>query len=207
MFHGILYIVKGIQMFDRYAFWKNPGFSNEPQYIKDMCVPEFYLGLGEITDLVVETLSKYLGFEDSILELGCGTGRNLAGLKSAGFKNLSGIEINMDAIKLGVRSFDLDGVKIKCSTVEEAEFVRSDCIFTQGLLQHLPPESDLIHWVMSKKARKIIMVIENESPVGVRSWGRDYKDIFEGLGWKEVESLSNTGLYGHAPTTTMRVFK
>ena len=196
--------------FDTHAFWRNPDASDRPDSTKAMCRPDYYIGLNDITALIVEVLSEHLDKGDSIIELGAGTGRNLAGLKDAGFKRLRGIEINPDAIQLGRKSFQaLDGIEIYCDTVEGAIEVipHYDCIFTQGLLQHLPPKSDWVHAEIANRADKLIMLIENEKPAGVRSWARNYKDIFEGLGWHEVESRSDTGCKGHAPSTIVRVLK
>jgi len=197
-------------IFDRHAFWRDPEASDQPSGIKRICKPEFYLPLHSVTALIVGVLEKYLNKEDSILELGAGTGRNLAGLKEAGFTRLAGIEINPDAIQLGRSTFQaLDGVDIQCDTVENVilNISHYDCIFTQGLFQHLSPDTDWVHYEVASRTDKLIMTIENEVPIGIRSWKRNYKDIFEGLGWNEVESRSNTGCYGHANTTFVRVFK
>ena len=195
--------------FDRKEFWRNPDESDQPEGIVRICRPEFYLNLNGITNLIVTTLTKYLSPQDSIVELGCGTGRNLSGLKAGGFKNLSGIEISEKAIQVGRSAFPLlEDVTIECAPVEDAikNLVKTDCIFTQGLLQHLSPDTDWIHKAITKKARKIIMIIENEQPHGIRSWARDYKKIFTDLGWEEVECKTNTRQPGHAPTTALRVF-
>jgi SAM-dependent methyltransferase len=196
--------------FNRHEFWKDPDASSATQDIKDICRPEYYLHLDGITNLIVNALRPILDDKDTIVELGCGTGRNLAGLKKAGFKNLSGVEINAHAIEIGRKAFAyLVGVPIICSPVEDAinDLPETDCIFTQGFLQHLSPDTDWVHKVMTEKARKYIMVIENEQPFGERSWARNYNKVFTNLGWQEVENKSNTRLPGHAPTSTLRLFK
>ena len=195
--------------FDRHAFWRNPQASNSPDGIKRICKPHYYLDLHDITNLIIRALGTYLEKGDSIMELGAGTGRNLAGLKRAGYSRLAGIEINLDAIRLGRQCFQaLDGVKIYCDTVESAIKTMSkyDCIFTQGLLQHLSPDVDWVHAEIADRANKLILIIENEKPADIRSWARNYKNIFEPLDWHEVEAFDNTGCKGHAPTTTIRVF-
>lgn len=196
--------------FNRYAFWKNPENSNQSQDIIRICKPEYYLDLHGITTLIVSTLKKYLNSEDSIYELGCGTGRNLVGLWEAGFKNVSGVEINKNAVILGKKTFpNLKNIDIKIGTVEDTikNISQFDCIFTQGLLQHIPPEFDWIHKEIVEKAKKIIMVIENEKPQGIRSWQRNYNDIFTSFGLTELEAFSNTKLKGHSQNTFVRVFK
>ena len=195
--------------FNRHEFWKNPKNSNQSVEVIKMCEPKWYIDLNGITNLIVSELEKYLDFEDSIYEIGCGTGRNLAGLYDAGFKNVSGVEINIDAINLGKESFpSLKNIEISCGTVEKfiKEIPAYDCIFTQGILQHLPPETDWVHKEIIEKSKKIIMVIENEKPTGVRSWARNYYNVFTNLGLKQLESKTKTGLRGHSDDTVLRVF-
>lgn len=196
--------------FDRLEYWKNPADKSVPRELRLDGSPEFYLKLDGITDLVVSMLEKYLTPEQSILELGSGTGRNLAGLKRNGFVDVAGIELNERAVALGLQHFpELADVPVKIGAVESAlkRHAKVDCIFTQGLLQHLPPDLDWIFATIAKKANCLVMVIENEWPSGLRSWARDYKTIFEGLGWVQVEARVNTGLKGHVPTTALRIFE
>ena len=196
--------------FDRLEYWKNPSAPGLPRELRLDGKPEFYLLLDGITDLVVKTLSKYLTPDQTVLELGSGTGRNLAGLKRAGFENVSGIELNEQAVALGLKHFpELAEIPVKIGAIENLikRAAKVDCVFTQGLLQHLPPELDWIFGTIAKKATWLIMTIENEQASGPRSWARDYKSIFEELGWVQVEARSNTGLKGHVPSTVMRVFE
>jgi SAM-dependent methyltransferase len=149
---------------------------------------------------------KYLPLDASIIELGCGTGRNLAGLKAVGFSNLYGVEINADAIKLGRESFPLlEGIDILCSSIEDAinDLPEADCYYTQGVLMHLPPTSDWVHEVIARKAQKLIMTSENEDHGYVIAWARDYGKIFQGFGWIELER-EKCGKWGDLPDTTIR---
>ena len=197
-------------IFDRHSFWRNPEKSDQSADVIAICKPEYYLNLNGITNLIIKTLEKYLEYEDSILEIGSGTGRNLAGLWKAGYKNLSGIEINKKAIELGIENFpELTNIEITCTPIEDTlkKINPVSCIFTQGILQHLPPETDWIHQEMVNKSNKIIMTIENENPKGIRSWQRNYHDVFIKFGLKEIETIRNTGLKGHSQDTIVRVFE
>jgi hypothetical protein len=83
-----------------------------------------------------------------------------------------------------------------------------DVIFTQGLLMHIPPEHEWLFERISQKSRKVILT--NEGELGRRvtehAWNRDYKVIFEALGWKEVE-METGDKYPPLPATTIkRVF-
>ena len=81
-------------------FWRRPYPDViDKQHRFDWYKPEFYAKLAKQAGLIVEELEEVLPKDASILELGCGAGRNLAGLKKAGFKNLAGIEINEKALE------------------------------------------------------------------------------------------------------------
>jgi len=188
-------------------FWRNPdGKSLEDGGLKSICRPSFFVNLKGVTAMVTSTLLKYLPLDASIIELGCGTGRNLAGLKAVGYTNLFGVEINPDAIALGRKSFPLlEGIDILCSSIEDAinDLPEADCYFTQGVLMHLPPTSDWVHEVIARKARKIIMTSENEDHGYVIAWARNYANVFGKFGWVELER-EKCGKYGDLPDTTIK---
>jgi SAM-dependent methyltransferase len=188
--------------FDHCKFWQDIDGSVITEPIKGIMRPDYFIGQDDITQMVVNTLSKYLTPNNSILELGCGSCRDLAGLAEAGFSNLTGIEINQDAIDMGRETFpSLKNVNIRCAAIENVINLmpKVDCIFSMGVLMHLPPESDWIYKVMSRKADKLIMTMEMELPYHgdaalggeVFTWFRgSYEDIFYPLGWKQTEGHS-----------------
>lgn len=193
--------------FDPYAFWMNPDASTMPNNVKSITRPSFYLDKPELTNCVCETMLKYVPFHESIMELGSGTGRNLAGLKRIGYSDLWGVEINHQAVEMGREKWPmLNKVPIWCGQIEDAiKFAPPmDCIFTLGTLMHLPPASEWVFEAMSKKARKVIITIELEDNVietrpltvggGVFAWVRNYSQIFSGLGWDEQEFRTCEGL-------------
>ena len=186
--------------FNPQAFWKDPDKSKMPAKIKRICRPTFYLDQHELTELVCSTLMKYIRPHESIVELGSGTGRNLAGLKAVGYDHIAGIEISKQAIDEGRRRWRiLNGVQMQNAAIEDIlDFIPSvDCIFTLGTLMHIPTKNDWVFKTMTKKARHIIMTIELENghratPIAaggnVYAWARNYGDIFTGFGWKELET-------------------
>jgi SAM-dependent methyltransferase len=202
--------------FDRQAFWKNPGApANVDAYGENVishCRPEFYLDLVNVTRLVVETLNKYASPEMHILELGSGTGRNLASLHQAGYKYLCGLEINQDAVNLGNATFpEFREIPVLVAPVEDAianyiDFVKADVVFTQGLLMHLPPDQEWVIQEMAKKARRLIITIEGERPPSFHAWPHDYQKIIEAEGWQQVEAHSCEAYAPFPKTTIKRVF-
>lgn len=194
----------------RHTYWKDPAGSGLPKGIYKTCEPEFYLDLVNVTRLVVETIQRYAQPEWSILELGCGTGRNLAGLYKAGFHNLAGIEINPHAVQLGMIAFpELKDINIAIAPIEDvfADLPRFDVIYTSGVWMHFPHDME---WMISKlrdKARYVIITNEGERLETFHAWLHDYKKIIEEDGiWEQVETHSDEAYPPLHKETIKRVF-
>ena len=195
---------------DRYTFWLDPAHSDYPECATDHCRPEFYLDLTNVTCLIVDTIRRYATTEMSILELGSGTGRNLAGLVEAGFANVAGVEINRQAIDLGMLHFPvLAKVPIVVAPVESCirGLPNFDVIFTQGFLMHLPPELEWVIETLPEKARRLIVTNEGERRSSFHAWSHDYQGIIEGThAWEQVEMHSDERFPPLPATTVKRVF-
>ena len=197
--------------FERVKFWLDPTKSGAPEKRVRSCRPEYYFNLEHVTKLVVSTLKRHAKKNYSILEIGCGTGRNLVALKKAGFKKLCGIEISPKTVAAGWNHFpEYKDIQVIIGPAEKVidEVGDFDVIFTQGLLMHIPPEHEWLFERISQKAQKLIMT--NEGELGRRitehAWNRDYKVVFEKLGWVEVE-MEVGDKYPPLPATTIkRVF-
>lgn len=199
-------------VFDARKFWTDPESYVTPRGdLKHICKPEFFLKLDKVTYMVTSTLSRYLDKDASIIELGCGIGRNLAGLKAVGFSNLFGVEINPRSIALGRRSYPLlEGIEIQNAAIEDVinDLPDADCYFTQGVFMHLPPSSEWIFEIISRKARKLIMTSEREKDPYSIAWTRDYSKIFAPPTWKQVEMENGLVYAPQLPDTTVkRVFQ
>jgi SAM-dependent methyltransferase len=189
-------------------FWANPQLSDISDFERRITKPEFFLGLRDVTKLIVATLKKHVrSYSSSILELGCNVGRNLYGLKRAGYFNLHGIEINPRAVELGRKHFNLDNIDIKIGSIEDLiEGIDPvDCIFTVGVLMHNP--NDWILDVIKRKAKRVILTSENETSnvaEGVFRIARDYSKVFSD--WKQVECIAGDGGPANPKVTITRVF-
>ena len=197
--------------FNRIEFWLDPINSRASDALKPNCRPEFYLDLVNVTTLIVSTLERYAKKTDSILEIGCGTGRNLVALKKAGFENVSGIEISPKTVAVGQATFpEYANIPVTIAPVEDViESIEPvDVIYTQGCLMHLPFELDWVLERISQKARKVILTNEGELTRGgsIHAWLRDYRVAFESLGWIQVEMETGEKYPPLLPTTIKRVF-
>lgn len=195
--------------FDRHAFWKDPAGSTYPGPWTEHCRPEFYLDLVNVTRLIVDTVSKYATPDMTILELGCGTGRNLAGLYRAGFKNLAGVEINQNAVDLGLAAFpEYSQVNLTVSPVEDVfrTLPKYDVIFTQGFLMHLPRDYEWIISGLKEKAEKVIITNEGERYGSFHAWPHDYLGLIQSKTWRQVEIHSDEAYPPLPATTVKRVF-
>lgn len=155
---------------------------------------EWYLNLHEVSTYLTSLIGGLWPLWYGILELGCGPGRNLASLRQAGYQNVAGIEINPRSVMLARNHFPEIADRIHVGSIEEKliGFFSCDAIFTQGVLMHIPPESDHIFRLISDKARLALLVNEVEAGGGMQSnlrFMRNYREIFEPLGWRQTLRL------------------
>jgi SAM-dependent methyltransferase len=194
--------------FNRIQFWLDPARSGAPEKRYRTCRPEFYIDLENISRMVVETMRFHADKSDTILEIGCGTGRNLTALKKAGFKNLTGIELSPKTVEIGRAHFPAyKRIRVLIGPAEELidEVDDFDVIYTVGLLMHIPPEHEQLFERIAQKARKLIVTCEGESlrAVSEHAWNRNYQEIFEKLGWQQVE-METCEKYPPLPVTTVK---
>ena len=198
-------------MFNRYEFWRDPasGVESFPEFASH-CVPEFYLELDNVTRLIVSSIQRYCKPDVSILEIGCGTGRNLVGLVKAGFTNVSGVEISAKSVAVGREEFpEYREIDVTVAPIEEIikSLPEYDVIYTQSCLMHLPYDSDWVIEEIKNKARQMIMTNEGEPRWGVHVWQRNYEQYITRGGWWLQMEMENGLLYPPLPyTTNKRVF-
>ena len=160
-------------------FWKNPSDTN---------LPKKYI-TGERSLLLLDLFKQLeIEHESSILELGCNVGRNLNALYGSGYKNLSGIEININAKAVMKKEFPLvyKNAHIYWDSIENITMPHADTIYTMAVLEHIHPDSEWIFEEMVSKANKHIITIEDEHGTSWRHFVRNYKNVFENLGLTQI---------------------
>jgi SAM-dependent methyltransferase len=170
--------------------------------------PEYYAYRGADTrsEAVRSIVGRHLGKEVSVLELGCNSGRHLAHLADAGFRNLAGIEVNESALgvlreaypKLAeLGDFQAGSFEEILPRLPDGAY---DVVYSVETLQHIHPEAS---WVFAEVARitgELLVTIENESTdggiqeedvtyvdEGLPLYHRNWKEVFRCLGFAEME--------------------
>lgn len=184
------------------AYWTNPpDQANKPvEYTKDVVKSGFLCYI----------IKKY-NIPGPIMELGCNVGRNLNALDLNGYHNLSGIEINPEAIDLMATTYPDTFRKsyIRIGPIEthikhywDKTF---DLVFTMAVLEHIHQDS---YWIFAEIARitnKYLITIESESHFSKRHHPRNYKKVFEETGLTAIEKINCEGVSGLGGYTA-RVF-
>ena len=174
-----------------------------------------YLAGTEKSQMLVNVFrADEIPVEGSVLELGCNVGRNLNLLLSNGYRNLSGVEVSSEALGLmRIHYADLAGtVKVYDSTIEaqikrfrDAEF---DVVFTMAVLMHIHRDSDFVFGEIARITKSTLIVIEDEEGLAVKNFTRNYKKIFERLGFTQTRHEDCRGRHGFGDKGMhLRVFK
>ncbi len=194
-------------------FWENPRQLVEgldpvrPDFV-GLAKPEGYVHLYWVSNYLCSVVEFY-GRSLSILELGCGPGRNLQMLYSRGHDPY-GIEINPDALLVAQKEFPEIVKRIKIGAVEDLLPKANiyDVILTSGFLMHLPPESENVFDMMIDRTRLLLIVneVENTREImpGLR-FPRNYGDVFRDRGLKEIATITYMNIR-HIRGSTTRVF-
>jgi SAM-dependent methyltransferase len=187
-----------------HAFWRDPDKVNRP---------EEYLAHEGRSVFLLRFLRPYLGPDASILEIGCNVGRNLAHLHDVGYRRLTGIEINGQALDVLRDTYPelASTATLLNAPVEEA--IRElpdrsmDMVFTMAVLEHLHPESEWVFDEMIRIAGSTIATIEDENGVSRHHTPRDYRAVFEARGLREVAHESLGGDAGFGTPFEARAFR
>ena len=161
-------------------YWSNPDDGNEPEGYLDNKVTTLR------SEYLHKIVSEHFTSDIKILELGSNVGRNLNFLHKNGYRDLTGVEINLDAIKLMATYYPkcFEDSKIRYGAIENLikrfatdEF---DLVFTVAVLEHIHPESE---WIFKEMQRisKSILVIEDEWSWSTRHCPRNYNRVFKDM--------------------------
>jgi len=167
-------------------YWKEPEASNQP---------EGYIDGGERSEFLISIIDRYANVDAKILEVGCNVGRNLDYLHRAGFTKLSGIEINQQAIELfrltfprTIRDTSIYNLPVE-KAIKDLKDEQFDIVFTMAVLQHIHPSSEWVFKEIARITKSYLLTIEDEQATTWLCFPRNYKDVFEKAGMKQVEEV------------------
>jgi 2-polyprenyl-3-methyl-5-hydroxy-6-metoxy-1,4-benzoquinol methylase len=118
----------------------------------------------KLSELNLELIREVLKFDPvHVLELGCGTGKNLAPLNAAGICTI-GIDISPMNIYKAIHKYDLP-----CVICSDETYLRNLCnvdvVFTVSVLDHIENVYDIIE-EFKRIANKAVILAETQMNVG-----------------------------------------
>ncbi|MBI4260245.1 MAG: class I SAM-dependent methyltransferase [Actinobacteria bacterium] len=143
----------------------------------------------------MDLVARHARPEDRILEIGCGVGRTLEHLRMAGFTRLLGNEISEEALGLLPEAYPELGAVVELLPGPIEEVARglpdrhADVVLTVEVLAHVHDDAA---WVLEEVARVagwLLVVIEDEVSLRWRTFPRNYRRVFEDLGFRQVEEM------------------
>lgn len=179
-------------------YWANPDGHNVPNLYEPDTAGKKELLLG--------VMNRYVGKNDSILEIGCNVGRNLNVLQNDGYEKLSGLEINTVAVEMGKGFYPDLKAKVYVGAVEDlvTTLPNFDVIFSLAVFEHIHFLSDWVFPEIQKRAKKFLITIEDEKNATWKHFPRNYKKVFDTLEQlEETPPMSGGELDGFV----VRVFK
>jgi SAM-dependent methyltransferase len=185
--------------------------------------PEYYARLGpnEVSETLAEVFDHYVETDAAVLELGCSSGRHLAHLRSQGYENLTGIDINDESFdvmaevfpKLAERgTFHTGAIEDILPEFEDDAF---DVVYSVETLQHVHPDNEWVFDEVIRVTNDLLITAENEGNSPTRGRGdaevsyvnddfplyhRNWKDVFSERGLAQL--LEEPG-----KRDTVRVFR
>jgi SAM-dependent methyltransferase len=168
-----------------HAFWRKPDlFGNNPE--------DYLYAPPDRSQFLLELIKPLELTAPSILEIGCNAGRNLNALWQAGYHNLRGFDLNADALELLRAEFPAMAAEIVLEAGPAEEVLPSiqnrsiDLVFSMAVLVHIHYESNWVLEDVARIARRHIVTIEDEACTTSRHFKRNYRDVFEGLGFCQI---------------------
>lgn len=169
-------------------FWKDPDHGQNR--------PEDYLGAPKARGhFVAELIEMHSSVNNGILEIGCHVGRNLNSLYTAGYTGLYGIEISENAVSAMRKAYPEMAAQATIYNAPVEDVIKQladkqfNVVFTMAVLEHIHPDSEWIFADMARITNQLVITVENESRSSWRQFPRDYREIFESLGLRQVSEI------------------
>jgi 2-polyprenyl-3-methyl-5-hydroxy-6-metoxy-1,4-benzoquinol methylase len=148
----------------------------------------------------------------SILEIGCNVGRNLHYLRAKGFSNLTGIEISDNAVRLLRATFPELAATATIHHAAVEDVIKNfgdrqfDFVFSMELFAHIPRDSEWVFRDVARIANRYLFTVEDEGCQSWRDIPRNYRKVFEPLGWKQIRQETGWDAIGLGGGVVARLF-
>jgi SAM-dependent methyltransferase len=174
-----------------------------------------YYGADETSELVRSILAEHVEQDAAVLEVGCSSGRHLAALFDAGYSNLTGVDVNADALDVLAETYPDLAASGSFHAMAIEEFVTDvaddayDVVFSVETLQHLHPDADWAFGELARIVDGLLITVENEGgdtgsvnyvDDNVPLYYRDWNAVFTAHGLTELDSMDGN-------RDTVRVFR
>jgi SAM-dependent methyltransferase len=115
-----------------------------------------------------ERLLKDVPLTTSVIEVGCGSGRNLAYLAGLGYSRLAGVEISPHAVEVLRDTYpELKMAQIFCGPAEEVlptiPDEAFDLLITMGFIEAIHPDNSSVFDDMARIGRALLLVEADEA--------------------------------------------
>jgi SAM-dependent methyltransferase len=171
--------------------------------------PSYYADLGpnEVSETLGDVFGHYVADGAAILEVGCGSGRHLDHLRSQGYTNLTGIDINADSFDVMADHYPRLVETGTFFTAAIEEYIADvptdhfDVVYSVETLQHVHPDDEWVFEELARVTSDLLVTAENEGNSPERGRGeaavsyvddefplfhRDWKAVFSELGLAQL---------------------
>ncbi len=185
--------------------------------------PEYYaeIGTNEVSETLADVFEHYVSEDAAVLELGCSSGRHLEHLRTRGYENLTGIDINDTSFEImseyfprlaETGTFHTGAIEDVLPEIDDGAF---DVVYSVETLQHVHPDNEWVFEEIVRVSDDLVITAENEGNSPKRGRGnetvsqvddefplyhRDWKAVFSELGLAQL--LKEPG-----KRDTVRVFR
>jgi SAM-dependent methyltransferase len=171
--------------------------------------PAYYADIGpnEVSETLAAVFEHYVPSDARVLELGCSSGRHLEHLRRAGYRDLTGIDLNPDAFEVMESRYPelVETGTFRVAAIEafvpELRADTFDVIYSVETLQHVHPDETWVFEELTRVTSDLLVTAENEGNSPRRGRGeasvsyvneefplyhRDWKAVFSELGLAQL---------------------
>ncbi|WP_152040757.1 class I SAM-dependent methyltransferase [Salinigranum salinum] len=163
--------------------------------------PSNYVGSFPRSEVLLELLEPRTTPSDQVLEVGCGAGANLAHLHDRGYRDLAAIELNPEMLALFETTYEptFRATDVRRGSLEHEiwEFPSDgvDATAAVTVLAHLHPTSEFVFDELVRVTADWLVTVENETTDDRVFFPRNYRDVFESRGCRQVDVVDSETLH------------